>query len=282
MARPDPTLEHGAWRARLVTQGGLIASLECDGLPVLRTMPEGATSPLDAACFPMVPWCNRIGGGRFEWEGRVVALAPNFPPERHAIHGHGWQSAWEVESHTAQRCVLVHRHDGTAPGWPWAYETRQEIALSDAGCRITLSLTNRSGRLMPAGIGLHPYLRRRLQSRVAFDADGVLAVGEDLIPTGANLPAGHFADFAGGAPLPDRLIDHCFTGWDGAARVTDDCGTIMILAEGAEALHLYAPETRDILCIEPVNHHPDAANTGSMPLCAPGETVSLSMRLGMA
>jgi aldose 1-epimerase len=278
-------LEHGAWRAVLVPQaGGLIGALEHGRVPVLRTMPAGASDPLAAACFPMVPWCNRIEGARFGWEGAVVALARNFLPERHAIHGHGWQSAWDVAEHTAASCVLRHCHDGAAPGWPWAYEARQAVALSDAGCTITLSLTNRSARLMPAGLGLHPYLRRRRESRVRFASDGVLAVSADLIPTGERYAPDHFAPFAApqGAGLPEAVIDHCFTGWDGRAAVTDDLGTITLAAEGACALHLYAPEDPAILCLEPVNHAPNAANAGAMPLCAPGETVRLTLRISVA
>ncbi|WP_301751824.1 aldose 1-epimerase [uncultured Erythrobacter sp.] len=276
-------LQSGDWHARVLPDaGGLIAELACGDVPVLRAMPPGSRSPLDAACFPLVPWCNRIADGRFDWEGAAVALARNFLPERHAIHGHGWQSAWAVESHGPGHCTLVHRHDGAAPGWPWAYLTRQQIVLSDARCAITLSVTNLSERLMPAGLGLHPYLRRRPESRVQFAAAGVVAVGADLIPTGESLPPAHFADFSAGAALPAGLIDHCFTGCDGTATVTDDHGTITLAAEGARLLHLYAPEDPAILCLEPVSHLPDAANAGGMPLCAPGETVSLSLRIGVA
>lgn len=276
-------LQSGAWHARVLPDaGGLIAALACGDVPVLRAMPPGSRSPLDAACFPLVPWCNRIADGRFDWEGAEVALSRNFLPERHAIHGHGWQSVWAVESQGPGNCTLVHRHDGAAPGWPWAYLARQQIVLSDAGCTITLLLTNLSKRLMPAGLGLHPYLRRRPESRVRFAAAGVVAVGADLIPTGMSLPPAQFADFATGAALPAGLIDHCFTGWDGTASVTDDCGTITLAAEGAGLLHLYAPEDPAILCLEPVSHLPDAANAGAMPLCAPGETVSLSLRIGVA
>jgi aldose 1-epimerase len=263
-------LAHGAWRARVLPDaGGLIASLDCGGVPVLRPMAEGATSPLDAACFPLVPWCNRIAAGRFYWDGAAVTLAPNFLPERHAIHGHGWQSAWAVVEQAPDRCTLLHSHDGAAPGWRWAYEARQEVVLSDAGCAITLSLTNCSGRLMPAGLGLHPYLRRGAASHVRFWADAVVAVGADLIPTGDRLRPAQFGDFSQGSALPDSLIDHCFTGWDGTARVKDDLGTITLRAEGASHLHLYAPDDPAILCLEPVSHLPDAANVGTMPLCAP-------------
>ena len=44
--------------------------------------------------FPLVPYSNRIREGCFTFQGRAVALPPNSPPERHSIHGHGWQVAW--------------------------------------------------------------------------------------------------------------------------------------------------------------------------------------------
>ena len=282
---PDLILECGDWRARIVPQGGLLGALDHRGVAVLRPMAAGATSPLEAACFPMVPWCNRIANARFMWENTATWLARNFMPERHAIHGHGWQSEWSVAELDQGTCMMTHSHDGAAPGWPWAYVAKQTIRLSDAGCTVTLALTNLSERLMPAGIGLHPYLRRRPESRVAFRSGPIVAVGADMIPSGAHMPPNHFADFAadGGAALPQNgiVIDHCYTGWHGAALVTDDSGTITLQAEGAGHLHLYAPEDPSILCLEPVNHLPDAANTGGMPLIAPGETVSLSLRIGV-
>ena len=279
----DVIIEHGDWQARLrPAAGGVLAALERAGVPVLRAMPEGADSPLDAACFPMVPWCNRIAGARFGWAGKDVALTPNFAPEPHAIHGHGWQSAWAIESHDQARCVMVHRHEAPAPGdWPWAYEARQMVALSPEGCTITLTLTNLSPAPMPAGLGLHPYLRRGPDSRVCFGASSLVDVGADLIPTGVRLPPDHFAGFGAGAALPPALIDHCYAGWDGEAVVTDALGAITLSARGAAHLHLYAPpDAPDILCLEPVNHLPDAINAGAMPLCGPGESVSLSLLIG--
>lgn len=278
-------LESATWRARVLPDaGGLIGALTHEGVPVLRTMPEGSSSPLDAACFPMVPWCNRIAGGRFVWANETVTLTPNFPPEAHAIHGHGWQAGWEVAEAAADRCILIHRHQAARPGgWPWAYEARQEVVLGDDACTITLSLANLSGQPVPAGLGLHPYLRRRPDSRVCFAASGVVAVGPDLIPTGERWPPDRFAAFASGEPLPPALIDHCFAGWDGEAVVSDDRGVITLTATGAAHLHLFAPpHAPDILCLEPVSHLPDAVNAGAMPLCGPGETVSLSLRIGAA
>jgi aldose 1-epimerase len=283
MDHSEVLIARDKWRAQLrPALGGVLAGLDYAGVPVLRTMADGAARPLDAACFPMVPWCNRIAGARFGWSGAAVALTPNFAPEPHAIHGHGWQSAWAVEGHDQAGCMMVHHHEAPAPGrWPWAYEARQTVALDDCGCTITLTLTNLSPAPMPAGLGLHPYLRRRPETRVCFSASSVVAAGPDLIPTGVRLPPRHFADFGASAALPRVLIDHCYAGWDGEAVVTDALGHITLAARGAAHLHLYAPpEAPDILCLEPVNHLPDAINTGAMPLCGPGESVSLSLLIG--
>ncbi|WP_036857993.1 aldose 1-epimerase [Erythrobacter cryptus] len=279
----DLALARGAWRAQVRAEAGLIGALSHGGVPLLRSMDEDAISPLAAACFAMVPWCNRIAEGRFVWAGREVRLAPNFAPEPHAIHGHGWQARWQVEESSENRCVLVHRHPGSENGgaWPWPYVARQTLTLDGAGCTLSLALTSLAGEAVPAGLGLHPYLRRRAETRLAFNASGCLAVGADMIPTGAVRTPDCFADFAvpGGAPLAAQTTDHCFTGWDGRAAIADDLGVIVLTASGAPFLHLYAPAGSDTLCLEPCSHAPDAMNAGGMPLIAPGATRELALRI---
>ncbi len=285
------TINSGDWQARIRPDiGGLITALTKGGVPILRTMPLGATHPLESACFAMVPWCNRIANGAFSAAGRQITLSRNFAPEPHAIHGHGWQAAWIVTDAAPDCCTLVYHHPANGAGWPWAYAAEQRIALLPDGCVIDLTLTNRAETPMPAGVGLHPYIRRRPESRVSFIAAGLCAVGADMLPTGLDLPADHFADFAaaGGALLPPETIDHCYAGWDGSARVSDDCGTVTLTATAAAHLHLYAPhdddapQPSDALCLEPVSHLPDALNrdAGAMAILAPGEGTQLSLRIG--
>src|SRR6185369_13991324 len=67
----------------------------------LRPTPEAdcRRGPADRlACFPLVPFSNRIREGRFRFGGREIALPLNQLPQPHAEHGHGWQSAWIVAS----------------------------------------------------------------------------------------------------------------------------------------------------------------------------------------
>ena len=78
------------------------------------------------ACFPLVPYSNRIRGGRFEFAGRTVQL-PSRPEDPHHEHGHGWRHPWTVVRHEASTIVLRYRH--AADSWPWSYEAEQEITL---------------------------------------------------------------------------------------------------------------------------------------------------------
>lgn len=272
-------LASGAWRAEVLPHaGGALAWLTHDGVEVLRTMPPGSADPLAAACFPLVPYANRIAGAHFAWAGEQVQLPRNFLPEQASIHGHAWQAAWQVTSHGGFKCALDQLHDGES-GWPWAYHVQQRVMLGAKGCAVGLTLTNRSDRAMPAGLGLHPYFRRRPQARVQFGAAAVALVDDALIPTGQTAPAHHFGHFAHGAALPAEAIDHCFTGWQGVATITDDLGTITLTARGAPHLHVYAPADGSALCLEPVSHAPDALNQdpAAMTLLPPGCSASLQM-----
>lgn len=274
-------LHGGEWQAHISPEiGGSLAALSYRGVAVLRPMPPDATDPLHAACFPLVPYCNRIRDGRFAFAGSTVVLPANFPPEPHSLHGLGWQQPWSVERQAANACVLLHEYDGAGPG-PWAYRARQHIRLGPRGCAIALVLTNRSREPMPAGLGLHPYFCRTAETTLRFAAGHVLLTGPDRLPTGVEAPAGHFADFAGGSPLPAEPIDHCFAGWQGEAVLHGAFGTLALSAEGAPHLHLYAPADASTLCLEPVTHTPDAPNRApaEMILLPPACSASLTLLL---
>lgn len=274
----------GDWRAAIrPAAGGALAALSRRDHDVLRPMPEGSTNPLDAACFPLVPYANRIRRGRFTLDGEAITLPANNPPEIHSLHGLAWQRPWLVETLLGASVTLVQDHGGKGSpgGWPWAYRATQNFTLSESGLTITLGLTNASERAMPAGLGLHPYFRRWSDSRVRFAARAVVLSDVQLIPTGEMDAPDIFAPWAKGATLPPFTIDHCHADWDGQACITDGLGTITLTASNAPHLHVYAPAAGSELCLEPVNHLPDAVNRDEwqMPMLAPGESCSMALHI---
>jgi aldose 1-epimerase len=250
------------------------------GAEVLRTMRQSSKAVLDSSCFPLIPYCNRLKDGRFQWRGHAVSLPLNFLPELNTLHGLGWQSSWEITEKALAK-VDLRCANSTPDSWIWPYRAEQTITLDDRGCTIALSLANTGSETMPAGLGLHPYFRRRPETRVRFDAETVMLSDGATMPTGIEAPAAHFGDFAAGAVLLPETIDHCYRNWGGTVTIEDDLGTIAMTASGAPHLHLYAPADGSALCCEPVSHTPDALNRAPEEMIAvePGQTARLAMRI---
>ena len=53
----------------------------------------------EAACYPLVPFSNRIANGRLVFDGQAFKLEPNWPGVRHPMHGEGWARSWDVARH---------------------------------------------------------------------------------------------------------------------------------------------------------------------------------------
>ncbi|GAB5348376.1 aldose 1-epimerase [Alteriqipengyuania sp. 357] len=278
---PDITLAAGAWEARLRPDiGGCLSALARDGTPVLRTMADAADHPLQSACFALVPYCNRIAHGRFHFGGREVALQPNLGDHPHPLHGTGWLRAWRVIRHDRTSALLEDDYEGRAD-WPWPYRAHQHVALDETGCTIRLMVENRADEPAPLGPGLHPYFRRAQGSRVAFAAHRMLGIDGDALADGTAHPADSLAAWSQGTALPDALVDHCFTGWSGTARIADSHGTILLRGFGAPLAHVFAPPAGEELCIEPVSHPPDALNQSpeAMPVVHPGCAAGIALRI---
>ncbi|TPM40791.1 aldose 1-epimerase [Mesorhizobium sp. B2-3-4] len=271
--------------------GGALASYRWwpNGVAVdwLRPADPAAIGRRDAgamACFPLVPYSNRIRDGRFEFAGRSVQL-PTGPGDPHHEHGHGWRHPWAVKRHEAAMVVLGYRHAGDS--WPWAYEAEQEISLADGRLCITIAVRNLSDTAMPVGFGLHPHLPATPWTHVQAKVSGMWETDAEVLPVRhVQPPKG--ADPSIGFDVSEVDFDTVFTGWTRRARITwaEYGRQLDIEAEAPlDYLVLYMPPGEAFFCAEPVSNITDAfnrmgngsADTGCMVL-APGETRSASVR----
>ena len=262
---------------------------------LLRPALETAVSDRDAtamSCFPLVPFSNRIGNGRFVFQGRTVTLPPNFPPESHAIHGHGWQSAWTTVAQTESSLTIEHRH--TADAWPYPYLARQHFALSEGRLDVQVSVMNEGTDVMPVGFGLHPFFVRtpgvRLQAPVThLWKTNAQSLPSELVPVPADLP------LAGDGLDPNAVaLDTHFVGFGGYAEITwpeFDAGLRLEAHGPFSCLVVFTPPAQTFFCAEPATNTLDAfnlayagrADTGMLVL-APGQeatgTVGFIPRIG--
>ncbi len=277
-------LAHAGWQVELrPDSGGAIARLDWNGDSVLRPAPPEAEDPLEMACFPLLPYANRIARGRFRFDGQTHQLPRNFGLHPHSLHGVGWRSAWNLVERGSDFACLAHDHAG-GPDWPWAYHATQRIRLQPGSVTLDLGIINRSKERMPAGLGLHPYFPLHPGSRLTAQAAKVLLTDDTSLPTG-SAPANHFADWAQGDAIVEAApVDHAHAGWNGTARIDQPSHSLLLEAAGAGAFHLFAPASQGFFCFEPVSHLPDALNQPGpgMDILEPGEPLALRLRLTLA
>jgi aldose 1-epimerase len=283
------SIAHGDYALEILPGlGGALAGLRFRGSEVLRRTPPGATEPLESAGFPLMPFANRIAHGRFRFGARQVQLARNAPGQAHPLHGQSWRAPWTVESHNTRQAVLAFEY---APGdWPWPYRAQQIFTLQTWGLEVRLTLENRASEPMPAGIGWHPYFRRTPLTRLRAEVAGVWLADQQCLPT-SLAPAHQILDWSRGERPPEKLIDHCYTGWSGRADLVIPEEQLCVRLEADEPLrwlHVYVPPGQSFLCLEPVSHMPDALNRTAAPGVSglrellPGETLTGTIRLAVS
>ena len=137
---------------------------------------------------------------------------------------------------------------------------------------------------MPYGLGLHPYFPRTAATRLAFAAGGVWESAPDRIPTRLVEPVPAALEFRRGRALPgDTVVDHCYVGWGGLARIEwPEHGLALALRARTRYLHVFCPPDLPFLCVEPVTHPVDAFHLEGRPGLAvleAGRTLELSVAL---
>jgi aldose 1-epimerase len=288
-AQPRITLRSGPLRLMLAPAlGGCIAGFEwTDGgsaQPILRPCPDPLDKVLDAACFPLVPYVNRIRGGAFTFRGREVRIAPNMPGDPSPLHGQGWLGPWQVEAAGERAATLSFSHE---PGeWPWAYEARQAFALDDRRLTVELTCRNTSGEPMPCGLGQHPYFPCGQETVLDTPVTDAWTIDEHVLPV-EKVPAEGRFDLRRRRACGQGL-DHGFGGWGGLAWMNDPAWPFEVILSSTKAafFQLYSPAEGGIFVAEPVTHANAALNAPEdewpelgMRVLAPGETLALDMRL---
>lgn len=250
-----------------------------------------AGSPNGMACYPMIPFCNRIRDGRFHFSGRRIVLPPNALPSQHPLHGNAWQRPWTVLSHEADAAQLSLLHE--RGDWPWRFEATQYVQLRGEGATLRLMVRNLDSEPMPLGVGFHPYFPQRAGARLTAQVAAMWHSDSELLPTSVSV-APVVAQLGAGVAAADLLLDNNFTGWDGLARIDfaaaadgSPARALELRADGPlDYLVIYAPPQGDFMCVEPVSNCTDwfnfpaseRASVGGTVL-APGASVEVEMRL---
>jgi aldose 1-epimerase len=274
--------ELGASLRRLVVAGtALVQDYTSDGIP---SQASGVT---------LVPWPNRVAGGRWTLEGQPQQLDLTEPKAGNAIHGllrnSGYRPTDRSESAITLAARVFPQH-----GYPFLLDVSVRFEVVEDGIAVTHGVHNTGDTRAPVGIGVHPYLRvgdtpmRDLTVHVladtVFETDGG-------IPTGTRPVEGTPDDLRAGRPLADADLDTPFTDLalvDGRVRhrlVAPDGRAVELHADPEFAYaqvftsRIYETDEGriDAVAIEPMTCAPDALNNGrGLTWLEPGEQLVVS------
>jgi len=259
-----------------------------DGRRVLDGYAEGETAT-GSRGLPLLPWPNRIGGGRYRFAGDELQLPINDVGGGTAVHGLTRWVPWSLVAQTPSRVTL-----GTTiypqPGYPFTLTLAVSYDLSAAGLMVETTARNDGPRPLPYGAGHHPYFATagdaldRTPLRVPATRRLILAA--DGLPTGQVEAVERTPyDFLTARPIGEMRLNDCYVDLirdaDGRVRVCFG-DTVVWADETCTHVMLFSGDTlpdpaerRRGLAVEPMTCPPDAFRSGhGVIVLAPGEAVT--------
>jgi aldose 1-epimerase len=285
-------IQAGDYRACVTELGAGLRTLSFEG-NALITGYEPDQLPPHGAGQLLMPWPNRIDGGKYKFGGRTYQLDLSEAARGNAIHGLTRWANWKPAAHISAEVTMTHLLLGR-PGFPFCLELSVSYRLDAAdGLKVAVTATNVGQQAAPYGTGCHPYL-----TTGATLIDGCeleLPAAQWLPADDRGIPAGPAKDVTGSAfdfrtrqPIAGAKLDHALTGlsrdeagraW---ARLADDQVELGLWAgPGYDWLQVFTgdplePEhRRRALAIEPMTCPPNAFVTGDDLLTlAPADSVT--------
>ncbi len=245
--------------------GGAVASWTRDGADVLHPVSDPnllAQHGQPVAAYPLIPFSNRVGDGRFWFGGEDFQLARNFGGEPHAIHGNAWERQWQVTEASPSHAVLTLDHQGPAEQWPFRYRAAITYGLSQDMLLVSIRLDNTDTRAQPVGLGFHPFFPRTDDTELGFAAGGVWVAGADALPRARLAVEGDWR-FEPQRRLAGAALDNCYSGWDREAELrwpARGVGMRIGASEPFGHLVVFTPPGRGYLAVEPASNMTDAVN----------------------
>ena len=285
-------IEAGDYRATVTELGAGLRELLFRDQPVIAGYPPDELPPAGAGQL-LAPWPNRIGGGRYVFNGAELQLALTEPAHANAIHGLTRWMAWTAVSHDTGSVLLRSAPHGQQ-GYPFCLEIDAGYRLEPGtGLHVAVTARNRGSRAAPYGTGSHPYLTVRTPSvdecELTLPAARWLPMDDRGTPSGPSATVeGMPCDFRQPRPIGATRLDHALTG---LARDGDGRAWAYLAAHGTRVglwagrgyrwLQVFTGDPlgpgrrRKAVAVEPMTCPPNAFVTGDdLLVLQPGETVT--------
>lgn len=282
-------LVHGDQQAVVVEVGGGLRTYRAGGREILDGYGPGEVCDAGRG-QPLIPWPNRLAGGRYTFEGTAHQAPIDEVPAGNAIHGLTRWRSWAV-SQIGETEAVMSLHLRPSPGYPFSLDLAIRYTVADDGLTVATTARNEGTGPCPYALGFHPYLTAfggvvddldlQAPGQARYFADG------HGIPTGREMVDDAW-DFRPGRRIGDRRLNTCFTD---LARDETGRATVALTNPGTgERVRLWMDKAfgcvmlytgdaiadpvrrRRGLAVEPMTAAPDAFNSGDgLMVLRPGE-----------
>jgi aldose 1-epimerase len=276
-------LVHESQRAVVVEVGAGLRSYRAGGRDIVDGYGREQRCDGDRGQL-LIPWPNRIAGGRYRFDGRDLRLAVNDPRTGSAIHGLTRAMSWSLADAGPDGCTFTLDLQAQ-DGYPFRLGLEARYDLGVHGLRVRITAVNRGDAACPYGAGAHPYVH--LGDGALIDAAwlhvparATLETDARGIPTGVEAPVETTAfDFRAPRRIGSLVLDTPFThldpGAEDLARIsltapTHDHGAVVWMDRSLPYAMIYSGDTladvqrrRRGIAIEPMTCAPDAFNSGA-------------------
>ena len=270
------TIAAGDHEATVVEVGAGLRRYAHRGVDVTFTYGDGDLPPKGCGAV-LVPWPNRLRGGKYSFDGKAYQLPLSEPPTGNAIHGLGRWARWVPVRHETSAVTLSL---DIVPQAGWPFEVRVEVTYAlDAvgGLAVTGVARNTGTGRAPFGAGFHPYLSTRGHGigevTVKVPARDRIVLDEAKVPVGMQSVAGTPYDLRRGRRLGALRLDDGFAGLStagGRSAVlvrTRSGGAQVWFDETFRFVQVFTPDLvaggQPGVAVEPMTCPADAFNSGT-------------------
>lgn len=281
----------GEHEATLVAIGAGLRGYSFGGIEITPTYGEGL--PPKGCGTTLVPWPNRLRGGKYTFDGVAQQAALTDPATGNAIHGLGRWARWAPVA-GSENALTLGLDIPPQNGYPYEVRTEVTYALDVRyGLTVTLRAMNQGSTRAPFGAGSHPYVTTRGarldDAQLVVPATRRLITDEKQIPVEEVDVTGTVYDLRTPKPLAGRRFDDGFTGLDPSehkgryeALVVTDAGSTRVWFDHAFGyVQVFTVENlvdgKSAIAIEPMTCPADAFNSGTgLIVLEPGQEWSAS------
>lgn len=233
-----------------------------EAVPVFRRCEEdliAKQSSLGASCFPLLPYSNRLRGGRFMAGHRAIQHELNCPPEQHSSHGDAWMRQWGLREFD-KTSVAMYLDPHTDQ--PVQYSAQQKLKIDEGVAEVHIRVTNSDKIRAPFGIGIHPYFARPQEAQLRCCLEKEWILDNELMPVECA-PNPHYAKMKQCIRVRDLPEVAAFVGESTDATIYWPSTKLAVHCESSPQMKhaiFWRPQNREFFCYEPVSHMIDGFN----------------------